>query len=240
MVFLTTFQQLGEVTKSMWPFSEKKTIACISQKLPREELIRRSRILIVDDEAPELLSDLQKAHFAVDHVPDINGSNLDLIDKKLYDLILLDFGGVGSHFGQDEGLSLLRHIKRVNPATVVLSYTSKSLKPLHADFYRLTDGVLSKDAGIADSTEKIEEALRKAHNIVNVWNGLLSVCDIKPGSDEDKTMQDLLVRGLNKKPMMDKLKQSVFATLTSEGARQAGLILLEKAIELGVKSYVVS
>ena len=220
--------------------SQQEDDCSISQKLPREELIRRSRILFIDDETPGLITDLQKAHFAVDHVTDIDSTNIEYIDKKLYDLILLDFGGVGLHFGEDEGLSLLKYIKRVNPATIVLSYTSKALKPHHADFYRLTDGVLQKDAGIADSTEKIEEALRKAHSISNVWSGLLAVCDVQPGSDEDKKMQDLLVRGLNNRGKMDSLKQTVLATLTSDEARGAALILLEKAIELVVKSYLTS
>jgi len=169
----------------MFGWFEKKTIASISQKLPRAELVRRSRILIIDDEIPELINDLKGARFSVDHVADIDTTNMDLIDKRIYDLILLDFGKIGSHFGDDEGLSLLRHIKRINPTVVVLAYTSKALKSDHADFYRLPDGVLSNDAGITDSMEKIEEGLRKAHNIQNVWNGLLTVCDIKPNSEED-------------------------------------------------------
>ena len=100
-------------------------------------------------------------------------------------MILLDFGDVGAAFGQDQGLSLLKHIKRVNPAIVVLSYTSKALETRHADFYRQTDGALAKDAGIQESLEKIEDALRKAHSIKNVWTGLLCLCDVTPGSAED-------------------------------------------------------
>ena len=103
---------------------------------------------------------------------------------------MLDFGNVGKSFGADEGLSLLRHIKRVNPAIVVLSYTSRALSTVHADFYRHTDGVLAKDAGIAESLEKIEEGLKKAHSIDNVWLGLITLAGINPGSEEDKRYQD--------------------------------------------------
>jgi len=214
----------------------KKSISSINTKLPREELLRRSRVLVIDDEKPEIIEDLKRSHFAVDYYPDIDSSNIDVIERPLYDLVLLDFGNVGRQFGNDEGLSLLRHIKRVNPAIIVLSYTSKALAAGHADFYRLSDGVLAKDAGISESLEKIEEGLRKAHNLQNVWMGLLTVCDVKPGSKEDKEWQDLLVRGLNREAKMNKLKSNVTKLLSSTEAQKIGMTLLTKAMELAVKS----
>lgn len=217
-------------------FSSPKTIASIHTVLTRDELLRRSRILVIDDQRPEIVDDLKKAHFAVDYEPDIDADKIDLIDKQIYDLILLDFGNVGKAFGSDEGLSLLRHIKRVNPAVVVISYTSKSLGASQADFYRLSDAVLSKDAGISESLEKIEVELRRAHSITNIWSGLLAVCKIQPGSDQDKQWQDLLVRGLNRQSKMESLKASVMKMLTSEEMQKTGTILLTKAIELAVKS----
>ena len=118
----------------------------------------------------------------------------------------------------------------------MLSYTSKALLSAHADFYRLSDGVLAKDAGIAESLEKIEEGLRKAHSLENIWAGLLAVSNVKPGSKEDVDWQDLLVRGLNKESKMTSLKNQVIAMLTSEEAKKVGIVLLTKAIELAVKS----
>src|SRR5687768_14438088 len=128
----------------MWPFSRKLRIETLNAALPREDLIRRSRILVIDDERPEIIDDLQRAHFSVDYVPDITKDELDRIEQPLYDLVLLDFGNVGSSFGADQGLSLLRHIKRVNPAVIVLAYTSKAITSDQADFYRLANGVLAK------------------------------------------------------------------------------------------------
>lgn len=119
----------------MFGFFEKKhTLSEISYTIPREELIRRSRILVIDDERPDLIDDLKISHFAVDYVEDITNTNRDLIETAIYDLIILDYGNVGSCFGQDEGLSLLKHIKRINPSVYVLAYTSKSLNTNQADF----------------------------------------------------------------------------------------------------------
>ena len=221
----------------MW-FWPKKQVSSLAVKLPREELVRRSRILIIDDEPLDLVRDLKKARFAVEQVTDIDSNNFDMVDRPIFDLILLDFGKVGKHFGEDEGLSLLRHIKRVNPAVVVLAYTSKALRSEHADFYRLADGVLAKDAGITESMEKIEEGLRKAHSLLNVWSGLLAVCDIKPGAKEDLEMQDLFVRGLNKQSKIRQLRGQIVSMLSSEEAQKIGLLLLTKAVELGIKSSI--
>jgi CheY-like chemotaxis protein len=182
---------------SLLSYFRKKRIDDLALKMPRDELLRRSRLLIVDDEEPAFLQDLRGAGFAVDHVVDIDKTNMNIIEKPFFDLILLDFGRVGKAFGSDEGLSLLRHIKRVNPSAIVIAYTSKALKIEHADFYRLTDGALAKDAGIQESLERLEDGLRKAHSITNVWQTLLTLCDIKPGSKDDFVLQDIYVRALS-------------------------------------------
>lgn len=219
-------------------FFKKKTISGVTVKLPREELLRRSRILVIDDERPDLIDDLKAARFSVDYEPDIVKTNLDLLEKQIYDLILLDFGGVGKEFGDDEGLSLLKHIKRINPAVIVLAYTSKALTTQHSDFYRLSDGVLAKDAGIQESLEKIESALRLAHNLENVWRGLLKVCDVRIGSSEDREWQDLFVVGMNQASKMEKLKKKITESLQSESAEKLGKLLLSKLVEIGVKGVI--
>jgi DNA-binding NarL/FixJ family response regulator len=177
--------------REMW-FSKKKTIHDLKSTINREQLVRRSRLLIIDDEEPELIEDLKGAGFSVDYKADVDKTNQTIFERQIYDLVLLDFGNVGKAFGGDEGLSLLKYIKRVCPSTVVLTYTSKSLPTAHADFYRLADGTLSKDAGIQDSTEKIEEGLRRAWSVEKMWKGFLEKCNITPGSDADIQLQNQL------------------------------------------------
>jgi hypothetical protein len=61
------------IAKSMGWFGwgAQYTLECIKATMPREELVRRSRILVIDDERPELIDDLQRSRFAVDYVTDI-------------------------------------------------------------------------------------------------------------------------------------------------------------------------
>jgi DNA-binding NarL/FixJ family response regulator len=203
--------------------------------LSREELIRRSRILIIDDERPDIIDDLKKAGFAIDYETDMTSDNMKIIENSVYDLLLLDYGNVGKSFGTHEGLDLLKHIKRVNPAIIILAYTSKNLSSDQADFYRLTDGVLSKDAGIQTSLEKIEEGLEKAHSIQNIWGSFLQIAGISVGSEEDKEWQNLYIKSFNSKKKLIKLKQKAAEVLKSDNSKKIGFALLEKGIELSIK-----
>jgi len=219
-------------------FFSKRSIHDVKLNLSREEILRRSRILVVDDEKPEIINDLKKARFSVDYEPDITKDNMNIVDQSTYDLVLLDFGNVGKSFGADEGLSLLRYIKRVNPAIVVLAYTSRALSTTHADFYRQTDGALAKDAGIAESLEKIEEGLKKAHSIDNVWLGLITLAGIVPGSEEDERFQNMLVKGFQSKRKLKTFKQNMLTLLENGNAKTIGNILITKLIELGLKAIL--
>ncbi len=96
-------------------FFVKHKIEELELKLNRDDLIRRSRILIVDDEKPDLIDDLQKARFSVDYLPDVTPENLHELERSEYDLVILDFGNVGSRMGPQQGLELMKHIKRVRP-----------------------------------------------------------------------------------------------------------------------------
>jgi DNA-binding NarL/FixJ family response regulator len=163
---------------------------------------------------------------------------MGMIEKPRYDLIILDFKSVGKAFGADEGLDLLRHIKRVNPSVVVFAYTSKSLGPEYADFFRLADGVLKKDAGIAESLEKIEDGLKQARSVQNLWGSVLHLAGIKIGSKEDLELQDLYVRGLKNPSKLQTLKERVIKTISGDEGQGIALSVVEKLIEIGIRSYV--
>lgn len=221
----------------LFSWGTKLRLDSIKYVMPREELIRRSRILVVDDERPALIDDLQASNFAVDYLSDIRPGDLSAkFDGGLYDLVLLDFGQVGQSIGKEQGLSILKHMKRVNPAVVVLAYTSKALGTDHADFYRLADGVLAKDGGIADSMQKIEEALQKARSVDNLWLGVLAISGVDPGSVSDKEWQDLLVRGIRDNRQLPKFKAELASKLGPEVAEKVFVGLAAKLIEIGVRA----
>jgi CheY-like chemotaxis protein len=196
----------------MFKFLNRRQISDFNPELSRNELIKRSRILVIDDERPQIIDDLIRDGFSVEH--DKTGESTMKIEQNLYDLILLDYQGVGSRFGKDQGLSLLKHIKRVNPAPFILAYTSKPVSPEQSDFYRLTDGTLFKDAGIQESLYKIEESLRKALSIDRLWLAIMEVAT-RDGANR-KELEKTMLRCLERKhfePIYEKLGKLVAGNL---------------------------
>jgi len=222
----------------MFSFLKKKyKIEELEFKVPRHEVITRSRILVIDDEKPDLIDDLKGGGFSVDYEPDITKANMAVFERMIYDLIILDFADVGREFGEDQGLSLLQHIKRVSPSTVVYAYTSKLLGAEHHEFYTRTDGVLRKDAGIGETTEKVEQGLEKARSLPNVWKGMLHVAQIAPGSKQDEEWQDLYVRKVKKRRTGD-VQEKFLKIIGNEPGQRVGTFLVERLIDLGVKYYL--
>ena len=82
--------------------------------------------------------------------------------------------------------------------------------------------------------KKLRRDCEKPHSIASVWNALLTVCDVAPGSDEDKMMQDLLVRGLTKHKKINTLKSTISSMLQSDEAKAVAMVVLQKVIELGI------
>lgn len=182
--------------KRKFLFFKEHELSDFEPALTRDEIIRRGRILIVDDQQPLLLSELKQQGFSVDY--DSSGDDTSNIEKQIYDVVLLDFGGVGLRFGKDQGLSLLKHIRRVAPSTYVLAYTSLALHAKQGDFFRNTHDILEKDAGIADSLKIVEDALRKSMRVQHLWDAIVTLTGVSPGTEQEKQLRGALITALEK------------------------------------------
>jgi len=118
-------------------FKKNSTLAEMKERLSRDELLRRGRIAVLDDDRPEMLKDLQDQGLAIDHMLSTKDPKFPRLAEAFYDLLLLDYGGIGGRFGNDDGLDVLRHLKRVNPALRVLAFTGRTFDSSKVDFSRL-------------------------------------------------------------------------------------------------------
>lgn len=214
------------------------SVVDLSTAVPRDKLLRQSRILLIDDERPELIDDLQSNGFAIDYKSDLKKNETDLIASGRYDLLILDFGSVGGEFGKDEGLSILRLSKRINPALVVLAYTSKALTSAHAEFYRLADNILNKDAGIAESFEKIEEALAKSHSMPILWPALLDGIGVLRGSEDDRKLQSMFMKAVGSKEDLTAYRSFVVSQFDTSKLGNVGELVLDKLFDIGLTATI--
>jgi hypothetical protein len=149
-----------------------------------KELRRRiSKILFVDDEKIEIVQDIRDLGYNANLRSDISPENIGEIERGEFQIVFLDFEGVGKKYGDQQGLGLLRHIKNVAPSVFIVSYTSKSIRPEFADFYRLADTTLGKDRGIGEAQSVIDAALEKIYSPEKLWSDLNTMLKL------DKTKQ---------------------------------------------------
>lgn len=179
----------------MWPF-RTRLLSDFDHEYTREELIRRGRILVIDDEDPEIIAELRKKRFSVDH--DKIGDDLSGIETHLYDVVLLDYSDVGRKFG-GAGLGILHHIKRVSPMTFVIAYTSRALVAKVSDFYRLADDVLEKDAGLDESLACIEKGLSQSFKKERIFSGIVEIAGLQSNQATVEELRITLIKALGRR-----------------------------------------
>lgn len=192
------------------PFLAKPTpFSQMTAALPRAELKRQARIALLDDDVPEVLRDLRENGFSVDHLESVKDPRMAGLETGLFDLLLLDFGGIGEDFGEDEGLDVLRHLLRVNPGLVVIAFTGRTFDASKSDFFRLCKGVLKKDAGIRETLEAIELHLAGALTPAHQWATLCAVLDLDPGSDKAKKLEKSLRKAVRASDRAPAIKEAL-------------------------------
>lgn len=210
---------------------ELPTFSSLAINLSRDQLKRKCRILFIDDERVELIDDLKKEGFSVDQ--DFKGDDISHIERGYFDLVVLDYKGVGKKYGSDDGLALLKAIKRVNPSVFVLAYTSQYLAPnKSSEFYTLSDGNLNKDEGVANSIARIEEALRAAMKPERLWKGILRSRCIEPGTEKAENLEKRVI-----KAVLNAKKEEALSALGEDQGSIGGSLassLIEKLISFAI------
>lgn len=215
----------------LW-FGKQTNLDTLDKPLFRAERLRYARIAVIDDDQLEMLKDLQAQGLAIDHLASSSDARFHLLEEGHYDLLLLDFGGIGASFGRDDGLDVLRHLKRVNPSLRVLAFTGRSLDSSRADFFRLCDGVARKDAGIREMLELIELQLAEVLTVKHQWNSLKTALGPGVSPSQIKALEKELDKAI-KSPSYRDQAAGKLAEVGKSAATRLTEKLLGKIIELG-------
>ena len=107
-----------------------------------DEIVRRARILVIDDGPFPYKTLFERDGYTIQQWPDV--TDLHALEHGEFDLILLDLIGVGTAESSDEGFGLLKHIREVSPAQIVVAYSNSDLSLEYQPFFRDADAVLHK------------------------------------------------------------------------------------------------
>jgi len=137
-----------------WPFRRRSKAW---PSLPAEEIKKRSRILVIDDAEFFYLDLFLRDGYTVERWPDV--TDLPKLEQNYFDIILLDIVGVGRDKTKDQGLGILRHLKRVTPAQIVVAYSRADFSLKVKEFFDLADATLDKRADYVDFKRVIDQLL---------------------------------------------------------------------------------
>jgi CheY-like chemotaxis protein len=191
---------------------KKNKIEDLEIQVPFDEIRKRARILVIDDDEQAFPCKLlKKEGYNVEYWPIIE--RLRDLETAEYDLIVLDIFGIASkEVSKNDGIGVLEHIKKSNPAQLVIAYSGQKYDLSQASFWRLADDYLGKPSSLIDCKEKIDELLKKFFTPKHYWNALENVL-ISSGVSNKKVrnFESNIVKSVQKGslPSVDSIEHSL-------------------------------
>ncbi|MBC8481217.1 MAG: response regulator transcription factor [Planctomycetes bacterium] len=149
-----------------------KSLDSCTTNLPHPELVKRTRILVIDDEETAFPFEILKNEgYSIDHWLDI--SDLSKLERGFYDIVILDIGGIGQKLDEDkEGIAVLEHIKRVNPSQIVIAHSGQSYKSSKIPFFNLADQFVPKPTPALKWKEILDNVISTQISVSHYWESI--------------------------------------------------------------------
>jgi DNA-binding response OmpR family regulator len=132
-------------------------------EIPFEEIKKRARLLVVDDSEFPYGILFTRDGYTVEKWPDIQ--DLPKLESGYYDIILLDLQGVGREQSAEQGLGVLRHLRRSSPGQVIIAYSSADWSLKYQEFFNLADAVLAKTSDYVDFKRTVDQLLEQRYSL---------------------------------------------------------------------------
>lgn len=111
-------------------------------QLEHDEIVKRARVLVLDDGEFPYLRLFRRDGYTIEKWNRVK--DLPALEAGDYDVILLDLHGVGLAESADQGFGVLAHLRKVNPAQIVVAYSNAEWSVDYQAFFESADAVLHK------------------------------------------------------------------------------------------------
>lgn len=133
------------MTRLGWPSFDERTV------------LRRSRLLVVDDQEFPYLELFRADGYAIDKWDDID--DLPSIEQGNFDLVLIDLQGVGTKISEDQGLGVLKYLRENFPTVITIAYSNADWRLKYQSFFESADAALDKSADYLAFKERVRSLL---------------------------------------------------------------------------------
>jgi CheY-like chemotaxis protein len=123
-----------------------------------EQVRKQARVLVIDDHVFPAERTFSRDGYHFERWSSVK--NLSQLTDGHYQLILLDVQGVGlAESPEKQGLGVLEHIKKTNPAQAVIVYSSDVYSVSSSKFIVLADAFLDKSSSYVDYKDEVDRLL---------------------------------------------------------------------------------
>jgi DNA-binding response OmpR family regulator len=139
-----------------------------------DELKRRTRIVVIDDENSFPISLFRGEGYAIDKWSKVTDYNK--LQSGVYDIIILDIKGVALHISEEDGLGVLQSIKNYNPAQIIIAYSQHSFDLSKAKFWELADETIAKPSDFLKMKATIDNIILnqfQPERYINIMHDIL-------------------------------------------------------------------
>lgn len=132
-------------------------------KIEFNEIKKRSRVLVIDDGVFQYMELFKNDGYVVEKWDDVE--DLGKLESGDYDIILLDIQGVGRKQSVDQGLGVLKHLRKTAPAQIIIAFSNADWSLKYQDFFNMADHVLAKGSDYVDFKRIVDEYLKKRFSL---------------------------------------------------------------------------
>jgi len=125
---------------------------------PLDEIKKRARIVVIDDNEFPYAKLFKSDGYNLDKWKDVD--DLPKLESGYYDLILLDMHGVGLKQSAEQGHGILKHLRKVCPAQIVIAYSNADWSLKFQEFFDLADNKLDKRQDYVDFKRAVDDQLK--------------------------------------------------------------------------------
>ena len=119
-------------------------------------------------------------------------------------IIFLDIQGVGKKYSDQEGLGILEHLKKANPAQVIVAFSGHSFDLSKNRFWQLADDSLCKPVQATKCKELIDDIIKTRLNPKHYWSCVYQLLLNQGYSARNiKKLEDKVYSAIEKKDQRD-------------------------------------
>jgi hypothetical protein len=139
-----------------------------------EELKKRTRIVVIDDEDNFPSKLFENEGYSIDKWDTVR--DYGKLENGFYDIIILDIKGVAQHISEEDGLGVLIDLKKNNSAQIIISYSKHSYDLNKVQFFQLADENIAKPSDFLKIKSIIDNLIStqfKPERYINALNQAL-------------------------------------------------------------------